>query len=190
MKHSELLYDSVSVERGNELLGLFVEYANMQGELHARADERNRYFVDTTRRLTDEAITQSLDNFDYTNLGRAVMDARLVQQRYDEEAEAAKDLAPTVWTGTESIRQFIRQHEGSPLAVRVRDRNGAAIHTYGGGQSRRASGFLVASMGGSGSLITNISFKSRMTSKRSHAIRVLDYRGMPQVDLAIGATGK
>ena len=144
MKHAELLHDSASLERGEELSELFIDsftsYRLSLGipESKIYEGERLQYIADY---FIEQATKSEPTEEDYANFGRTMLQAIQARKQKEELQKAAY----------EPVLTFLSLHHGAPIAVsdRIPKQRPRAIWGVGPGgrpHKRKRGGFVIPSI--------------------------------------------
>jgi hypothetical protein len=156
MKHAELLEDPESLERGEQLVALYIEGLT-QLRLQAPSEmDRSRNFNKEIRKVVKNAI--EIDNTDsgaFEVLGRNIADLR-------QRQIAVRDWQNRGEVGTEEWRrayqpamEFLDAHAGKPIVAEDMDEPRRNIHTYRSVFSehpRKIAGFIIPKIIGNSQL--------------------------------------
>lgn len=185
MKHAELFHDPVSIQRGDELIELYIEgfgnfraiqqeQKNLKQHFHTRIDE-----------IAGQAISgPELHVEDYVRIGRAVVDAKMEQIDIDEERQAQEtegiDLHGVAFA---SVVDFLKRHANKPIAASLLNNEAkGAIYSFGRREPRKVGGFIIPQIIGNARL--HISSKSNSTNPK-YQLQIFD-TFKPQLKIAIG----
>lgn len=193
MNHEELLHDRSSIERGSELINLMQESYSVRESSNEYWDERQNYFNKTIKRLVDSTLSGNVDDEAYTNLGRAVIEARKTQDQYSIEDDIDMDrdnfhepFDLFVCLGA-NVDNFLVKHRSKPIAARILTEKSFAIWSnkkFGELNPNFAQGYVGRFEFRNS--ISVIHLASRFNTKRiPYSVKVL-HGLMPQVTLAIG----
>lgn len=185
MKHAELFHDPTSLQRGEELVELYIEgfrnYQALQQEdknlkqhFHARIDE-----------IARQAISgPELHVEDYARIGKAVIDAKLEQTEIDKEREVQKDEGMDLHEiAFASAMLFLDQHAHKPIAAGLLNNEAkGAIYSFGRREPKKVGGFIIPQIIGNARL--HISSRSNSSQPR-YQLQIFD-TFKPQLKIAIG----